>query len=75
MQLAQPSVGLDASPTGLRSLAFGRDPTASLGTPGERPVSALALGKKLEDSKRVTGSSGPGLQFPWSERAGLGAAC
>lgn len=33
------------------------------------------LGKKPEDSKRVTESSGPGLQLPWSERAGLGAAC
>lgn len=44
MRWAQPSVDLDASPTDLRSLAFGRDLTANLGTPGERPVSALAHG-------------------------------
>lgn len=49
---AQLSVGLDASPTGLRSLAFGRDPTARLGIPRERPVSALAHGSlSLEESR------------------------
>lgn len=72
MRWARPSVGLDASPTGLQSLAFSRDPRLVSGHPGRgrsRPwPMAPCLVKKPEDSKRVTGSLGPGLQFPWSER-------
>lgn len=36
---------------------------------------APGLAKEPEDRRKVTAQSGPGLQFCWSERAGLGAAC
>lgn len=52
MRWARPSVGLDASPTGLQSLAFSRDPTASLRIPRERLVSALAHGSLSREEAR-----------------------